>query len=249
MKKMIVANWKMNPDTVSLAKKKFASIKRNSPKYKKVETVVAPPFVFLDALKQSKTLKVAAQDVFIQRNGSFTGEISASQLVGVGVSHCIVGHSERRTLGETDIDVNMKIRELLRVGITPIVCIGEKERDSNADYLLFIKNQIKDALVSVKQKDLSKIIFAYEPIWAVGATDSIGSRGLHEMTIYIKKVLTDLYSKRVAFKVKLLYGGSVDYTNAKELVSEGEVDGLLIGRASLDPKSFIEIIKEVNSIK
>ncbi|MCI5108294.1 MAG: triose-phosphate isomerase [Candidatus Pacebacteria bacterium] len=247
MKKIVVANWKMNPDTVSVAKNNYNSIKRNTKKYRKVETVIAPPFVFLNSF--SGGLKMAAQDVFWQKSGSFTGEVSVNQLAHLKVSYCIVGHSERRELGESDIDVNMKVRALISVGITPIICVGEKDRDSNGEYLSIIKNQIKDALVSIKQKDLSKIIIAYEPIWAIGKKDSIGTRSLHEMSIYIKKVLSDLYSKRTAFKVSVLYGGSVDESNARELVKEGEVQGLLIGRASLEPKKFTEIIKEVNSIK
>lgn len=251
-KKIIVANWKMNPESIAEAKKLFITVKRSAKKYRKSSIVICPPSLYIQTLLSFPRggVSVGAQNVFWEPNGSFTGEISAVQLAKEKVDYCIVGHSERRELGETNEQVNKKVSALLKVGITPIVCIGEKERDHDAFYLAHIKDQIKEALSGVKQKDISNILIAYEPIWAIGskAKGAIQPEELHQMTIYIRKVLSDLYSQRIAFNVPILYGGSVDQSNAEDIMKRGEAQGLLIGRASLDARVFTDIITIVNSV-
>ena len=249
-KKLVVANWKMNPESLNEAKKIFVGIKRYAKKIRKVRVVVCPPFLYVGSLASSRaSVELGAQDVFWEREGSFTGEVSPVQLAKEKVSYCIVGHSERRELGETDKEVNKKIKALFKVGIIPVLCIGEKDRDHDGFYLAFVKDEIKEALKQVKQKDLSKIVIAYEPIWAIGKKSKgvIAGDDLHEMTIYIRKVLSDLYSHKTAFNVPILYGGSVDEFNAENIIKEGGVQGFLVGRASLNTKSFMEIVNIVNN--
>ena len=249
-KRLVVANWKMNPLTATDAKKIFTSVKRHTRKFRKVDVVVCPPFLYIANLLSSKRggVYIGAQDVFWETEGSFTGEISPVQLGKERIDYCIVGHSERRALGETDEEVNKKVKALLKVGLIPIVCIGESERDADGKYLSFIKEQIKKALKDVKQKDLQNIVIAYEPIWAIGkeAKDVIDGESLHEMSIFIRKVISDLYTYRTAFKSPVLYGGSVDEYNANDLIVKGNVQGFLVGRASLEPKGFLNIIDAVN---
>ena len=195
-----------------------------------------------------KPISYGAQNVFCEKDGSHTGETSLSMLKDAGVSHIILGHSERRAKGETSEDVQKKISLVLKEKLIPILCIGEAERDMEGEYLSVIKNEIKDALKDVSQANVKKIVIAYEPVWAIGKTgeEAITGRDLHEMTLYIRKVLSDLYNQRTAFSVPVLYGGSVTGNNAKDIFSEGEVQGFLVGRASLDAKEFGKIISIVN---
>ncbi len=149
----------------------------------------------------------------------------------------IIGHSERRKMGETDEDVNKKVLLALKAKLTPIVCIGETTRDEEGKYLGFIKEQIEKALAGVQKNSLNKIIIAYEPVWAIGASTAMEAPDIHEMTIYIKKTLIDLY-KMKSVSVAILYGGAVDPANAQGILTDGEADGLLVGRQSLDSEAF-----------
>lgn len=250
-KKLVVANWKMNPESTAETKKIFTAVKRYAKKYRKVDLVTCPPFLYLQTLLSFTRggVAVGAQDCFWEPTGSYTGEVSALQLAKEKIDYCIVGHSERRELGETDEEVNKKVHALLKVRVKPIICIGEKERDRDGFYLAHIKDQIKQALKEVKQKDLINIVIAYEPIWAIGAKakGAITGEDLYQMTIYIRKVLSDLYTHRTAFNAPILYGGSVDEFNAADIISEGEVQGFLVGRASLNPKGFEKIVQAVNA--
>jgi len=250
VKKLVIGNWKMNPETLDEAKKIFSSLKRQAGKFRKIQTVICPPFLYLTTLLAQKKngLTIGAQDSFWVPSGAYTGEVSALQLAKEKVGYCIVGHSERRELGESDELVNKKLKALIRAGIIPVLCIGEKERDHDGFYLARIKDQIRIALQGVKVGGLSHLVIAYEPIWAIGkgAKEAITGEKLHQMSIYIRKVLSDLYNKRAAFKTPILYGGSVDEFNAGEIIKEGQVQGFLVGRASLDIKSFTKIMEIVN---
>jgi len=241
----------MNPESTAETKKIFTTLKRSVKKYRKVDVVVCPPFLYLQTLLSFTRggVAIGAQDCFWEDAGSYTGEVSALQLAKERIDYCIVGHSERRELGETDGEVNKKVLALLKVKMTPIICIGEKERDKDGFYLAHLKDQLKLALKGVKQKDLVNIVIAYEPIWAIGAKAKkvITGEDLHQMTIFIRKVLSDLYTHRTAFNAPILYGGSVNEDNAEQIISEGEVQGFLVGRASLDPKSFTQIIEIVHT--
>jgi triosephosphate isomerase len=169
-------------------------------------------------------------------------------LKDLGVKYVIVGHSETRTRGETDENVSKKIQALLDNGIKPILCIGEKERNEDGSHLDFIKDQIKSSLNKVNKKNINDLIVAYEPIWAIGAKEAMDAPSIYEMSLFIKKVLSDIYGQESAIATPILYGGSVNFRNASEIFVTGKVDGLLVGRESVNPPGFTELLKVVDAI-
>lgn len=253
---LIVANWKMNPVSSKLAKQNFSSIKKVANKMRNVETVVCPPFVYLESLKSTgHRCVIGSQDLFFQPEGSYTGEISFLQLKNMGIKYSIIGHSERRNPthgeGETDELINLKIRASLKGMITPIVCVGEKTRDEKGDYLSFLKTQIEKAFADLPKNSIKDVVVAYEPIWAIGkdAKRDATPKEVFEISIFIKKVISDIYNTKSVPPTKILYGGSVNEKNIVDFYKESGIDGFLIGRASLDPKKFAEILKRVEEIK
>lgn len=250
VKKLIVGNWKMNPVEEYKARDIVKQVKKASDKLKRSEVVVCPPYLYLPlfAKAKGKNFKMGSQNAHHELSGSFTGEVSFSQLYQFGVRFVIIGHSERRKMGETDEMVNNKVKSVVNSGMSAIICVGESARDTNGDYLDLIKNQIRNALNDVPKKLLGNIVIAYEPIWAIGAKEAMSPRDLHEMTIYIKKVLNDTFGF-VSEDVRIVYGGSVDKVNADALIQEGNVSGFLVGRQSLVPKDFVEIMKLVDEVK
>jgi triosephosphate isomerase len=251
--KIIVGNWKMNPATLTEAKNLFSGIQRALSKIKNVQAVLCPPFPYIPAaselLKASKaktSFVLGAQNIFFEPKGAFTGEVSAELLSQFGVKYVIIGHSERRKRGETDEEVNKKVLAALRVGLKPIICIGEHIRDEEGQYLSVIKAQIEKAVAGVSKKGIDSTIIAYEPIWAIGATAAMNPHDVHEMSIYIKKCLVEIYKVRTIV-TPVLYGGSVDPQNAFGIIHEGGVQGLLIGRQSLELESLTEILKTAQS--
>jgi len=245
--KFAVANWKMNPESLRSARDIFSKTRRYAEKYKrKVRTIICPPTFFLGDFSKFRKSSVAlgAQDAFFETSGAYTGETSPTLLRREGISYVIIGHSERRALGEVNEIINKKVLTAFSVGLSVILCVGESKRDRDGEYLSFIKEEIKSALSGVKQKDLKNLIVAYEPIWAIGKneTEAMRSEDVHEMVIFIRKILSDLYKKINVFSIPVLYGGSVGAMNAKDLVEFGQVDGFLVGHMSLDPKNFSEII-------
>jgi triosephosphate isomerase len=253
-KKLVVGNWKMNIMNVADAKKLVSGVKRKTAKIRKTEVVFCPPFVYLADLKNlvgkniKQNHKLGVQNISQEEKGALTGEVSAAQVRQYGVTYAIVGHSERRKMGETDEMVNKKVQLALQYKMTPILCIGEALHDENGDYLQFIKNQLKLALRGITNSQISDIVIAYEPIWAIGAKDAMQSRDIHAMTLYIKKCLQDMFQS-YASPVKILYGGAVNVSNTAEIVSDGFVDGLLVGRDSLEIENFAQIIQAVESVK
>ncbi len=239
----------MYPESLEDAKKIFSDVKKVSPKIKRTNIVLCPPFVYLSSFadKTKSPLFLGAQNTNSESSGSQTGEVSVSQLAHLGLDYVIVGHSERRKMGETDEVVNKKAKAVLNYGMNAIVCIGETTRDSNGDYLNFRKHQILLSLRDIPKKFADKIVVAYEPVWAIGAKEAQTPRDLHEMSIYIRKILNDLFGD-FAGSIPIIYGGAVDRVNADSLVREGNVSGLLIGRQSLNSKDFVEIIKLVDNI-
>ena len=248
-KKIVVANWKMHPKDFASAKKLFLSVKEVAKKLSHVQTIIAPPFVFLPdlaVLYSGHRILFAGQDVFWGKEGSFTGEISAPMLKDSGATHCIIGHSERRALGESNEDVSKKIHSAVENNLTAIFCIGESERNHHDGiYLEFLTQQIESGLSKISKRHLSRLIVAYEPIWAIGkdAKDAMKPQELHETTLLIKKVIAKMHGKSSALKVPILYGGSVEKENAQTLLSEGKVQGFLVGHASLDGEEFSEILR------
>jgi triosephosphate isomerase len=249
---LMVANWKMNPETVAKAKKIFLGTKKVVKTLKNIQVAVCPPFVYLSDLEKMNDSKIilGAQDVFWERAGSFTGEISPAMLKRGGESFVIVGHSERRELGETDEMISKKIISAGQVGLRPILCVGERERDVHGEYLHFLRSQIINSLGKFPKKFLGKLVLAYEPIWAIGKSEveAMSPADIHEASLFLKKVLAEIYGQKGAISVPILYGGSVSHNNAKDIILGGQVQGLLVGRESLDPKKFGELLKAVDLI-
>jgi triosephosphate isomerase len=188
-----------------------------------------------------------AQDVSYKDGEESTGETSVEMLKSAKVKYAIIGHSERRALGETGEIISQKVLQVLSAGITPIICVGEEERDLDGDYLSFIEKEIHEALQDVPKNKLSKIVIAYEPVWSIGkGHEALRGYELHQMTIFIKKILAKIYDKKAAMSTPIIYGGSVDEENASDIIQEGEVSGLLIGRASLNPHVFANIVKSLD---
>jgi len=246
-KKIVIGNWKMNPLNSKIAQKWLETIAKTLPRTKNTEIVVCAPFLYLEKLsKVTKKVSLGAQDAYLNDVGPFTGEISTEMLYEAGARHVILGHSERRALGESDKLINKKLKSALASSLTPILCVGEKERDSGHEYLNVVKNQLAECLDGIQKAVFQKIIFAYEPVWAISSTadrrdaTSLDSR---EMAMFIRKVLSDLSTPEIASKVRVIYGGSVNEKDAGDFLQDGGVDGVLAGKASLDPKKFVEIVK------
>ena len=200
--------------------------------------------------RRNARVSLGAQDVFWANTGRATGEVSPEMLKDVGVSYCVIGHSEQRALGETDEAVSKKLRAVLAEGLVPILCVGEKERDADGTYFDVLKNQLKLSLAGLRRTDFREFVIAYEPLWAIGksAREAMTPRDIRETTIFIRKVLADMYDAATAQQPVLLYGGSAEESNTAAILSEGGVAGLLVGHASLDATGFIGMLKSANSI-
>jgi triosephosphate isomerase (TIM) len=244
---LIVGNWKAYVDTRDKAKKLFATAKRLSIS-KRVKLIVAPPAPYIGMLAPGTRSKVgfAAQDISASTDGAATGETTGSILKNLGVSHVIIGHSERREQGESDALIVEKVKRALANGLTPILCVGERDRDPDSHYLFYLKDQIVSVLSKLSPKERLGIIIAYEPVWAIGksAADAISGTELAEMVLYIKKVLQDLVPGKG--NTKILYGGSVDPSNAREIAGGSRVDGFLVGRASTDSQTLSALVKALS---
>lgn len=248
MKSLIVANWKMNPATWREAKKLFDVTKLLAAKAKKVSIIVAPPAIFLRSFAESNKggkIALALQHGHAEATGSFTGDISYAHAKDAKVTYVIIGHAERRALGETNEDTRKKVEAALVLGMTPILCIGEKERAHDGSYFGVIRDQLRVGLADVSENKLAKVIIAYEPVWAIGATKAMAPRDMHEMAIFIRKSLVETRGSN-GYAVKILYGGSIDSDNARTMLSEGDVDGLLVGRASADKEKFTALIHSLS---
>ncbi len=244
----VVGNWKEYPESVKDAQKIAAALSKNRPS-KNVTAVVCPPHPFLESvggkIKKGK-YNLGAQDLSPMVLGAYTGEVSPKALTSLGVKYAIIGHSERRALGEEEPLILQKIRSALSCGITPILCVGERSRD-NAEVSHSIVAHELLVLSEISKKDVEKIIIAYEPIWAIGtkASAPATAEDAREMRIYIQKVLADTVGEKTMKHIPILYGGSVTPKNAKEYIAVSGMHGLLVGRASLDPKSFISILESI----
>lgn len=246
---LIVGNWKLNPVTLADASSMALASAR---KYRKTEepyVAIAPPFPYLNIVGkkiEKSTIALAAQDVHYQAFGASTGEVSVLQLKDLGVEYVIIGHSERRALGGTDEMVRDKTEIVLKHKLTPVVCVGEKERDENGEFYSFVESQLRSLAKVLKPAQMKKVIIAYEPIWAIGTGKTATVEDVKEMQLFIVSILTKLYDRPTASKVRLLYGGSVKPHNASKLHSEGDMNGFLVGGASLKADDFMAIIKAVS---
>lgn len=243
----------MQPVTGADAKRLAEQVKKKLGKTK-VLVVVAPPFVHIPVVQSvlRKSLPLSAQDISGSEVGPHTGEISARMLYAYGVRYSIVGHSERRAQGETDVEVNKKIKVLLGASMVPVVCVGERERDHHGKYYSLVEAQLHTALRGVSRNQIAHVVIAYEPVWAISSGDGKGKTATpehaHEMKLFIQKVLVSLYGRTIGMRVPVLYGGSVHDGNARELATLGEVDGFLVGGASLKPDVFTAIVKAIEKV-
>lgn len=265
-RKIVIGNWKMNPQSLDEAKHIIAKTKKAAGKLERTTVVVCPPFPFIPyAVPRSHLSRravpevaVGAQNVSFEESGAFTGEVSAGQLSNLGVSYVIVGHSERRyprpaagstpTVGESDLEVSRKAVAVVQAGMTAVLCCGEKTRDGQGEYLDVLRSELKVSLQAYPKKSLSKLIVAYEPIWAVGGKAAMTPDVVQETTLFIKKVLSDIYGQHEALTVPILYGGAVNFRNAGDIITLGQVDGLLVGRESVNVPGFVELLQVVDTL-
>jgi triosephosphate isomerase len=248
---IVIGNWKMNPATLADAKKLILAIRKGLGRRRgEVDIVVAPPYPYISEMQRltpSQRTLLAAQDFFSYPDGAHTGEVSLSMLKSVGATSVIIGHSERRAKGETEADVHQDIQALTKAKMTTILCVGEKQRDSQGLYFGAVEGQLRSALKDVTEKQLSHMVIAYEPVWAIGTGKTATPEDAHEMKLFIQKVLTDLFDRKTVEKVRIVYGGSVNASNAAELLSRGGVDGFLVGGASLKAAEFVAIINHAEA--
>lgn len=247
-KKLVIGNWKLHPDSFEEAERIIKTLSKV--KVPSVSFVVCPPAVYLSRLsKGKKGFLFGVQDVFYESAGAYTGEYSATMAKSVGAQFAIVGHSERRALGETNTTVSKKALAAIKGRLTAVVCVGEKERDTHGHYLSYLKAQLDESLEGISKHYADKLVIAYEPLWAIGekAIHAVSPRDLHEMVLFVRKVLHDSFGKR-ALSIPILYGGSVDSENAVPLLKEGMANGLLIGRESVKADHFAKIIRSVGSV-
>lgn len=244
-KKIIAGNWKMNY-CVNKAEE-FVSQIKDTINTDEVDVVICPNFVALDRISDliyGTNIKLGAQNVYFEDKGAYTGETSVNMLAAVGVSYCIVGHSERRQyFNETDEIVNKKAKKLLEKDIAPIVCVGEtlEERESDKMYEV-VEKQVRNSLDGI-DKDLvmNKVVIAYEPIWAIGTGKTATAEQANEMCKYIREVIAKMYDEETSQKVRIQYGGSVKPSNASEILNMSDIDGALVGGASLT-NDFVAIV-------
>lgn len=253
-----IANWKMNPVRIEEAEALLTAALKGMGRLdlgKDKTVVICPPFVFLERMKKNllqktRAIFLGAQDCFWEEKGAFTGEVSPLMLKGMGCDYVIIGHSERKQYkGETEETINRKLKAALKTRLIPVLCVGEKSRDNFDDegkiqsgLGLVLREQLQGALRDISKTALGKIIFAYEPVWAVGTGIAAAPDDALSASMFIRKIIADLYGDReLARRLPVLYGGSVDAANAAGFLRAG-LDGFLIGGASLEPREFAKIV-------
>jgi len=242
----IAGNWKMNLDragAVDLA----AGIAKASEGVGEVDLAVCPPFVYLDAVAGAvagSPVALGAQNMYHEPKGAYTGEVSAAMLCDLGCRYVILGHSERRhVLGETDAEINQKVHAALTAGLVPIVCVGERlEQREAGQTLAVIRRQFDGSLAGLSAEQLQGIVIAYEPVWAIGTGKTATPEQAEGVHLDLRRIMTDRYNEGTAEAVRIQYGGSVKPDNAAELLSQPNIDGALVGGASLNVDSFMGIV-------
>jgi len=245
-KKLIIANLKMNPNSLKECLSLFEYYQKTAERLKNVDFVIAPPFVYLKDLIERGAV-TAAQDCFYGENGAYTGEISPLALKNLGVKYVILGHSERRRLGETDEIINKKLQAALRNGLIPILCIGEtREEKESGKKEEVIKRQISKALNNFKLLTLNfKLVISYEPVWAIGTGLAENPDSASETMNFISSEIKKIISKA---EIAIIYGGSVDAANIEAFLKKAIIQGALVGGASLKKEEFAKIMEIANSI-
>ncbi|ADC49118.1 MULTISPECIES: triose-phosphate isomerase [Alkalihalophilus] len=248
MRKPIIAgNWKMNK-TLGEAKQFVQEVKSNVPANSEVDAVVCSPALFLESLVSETNgtdLKVGAQNVHFEENGAFTGEISPVALEDMNVAYVIIGHSERREMfAETDETVNKKVHAAFKHNLVPIMCCGETDAEREAGKTNdVVREQVEKGLSGLTEDQVKETVIAYEPIWAIGTGKSSSAADANEVCAYIRKVVASNFSEDAANAVRIQYGGSVKPANIAEYMAQADIDGALVGGASLEPKSFLELLE------
>lgn len=248
MRKQIIAgNWKMNK-TLAEVKDFMNEVVENYPTESNIEAIICAPFVYLTELvklAEGTPIKIAAQTMNDQSSGAFTGEVSPVMLNDIGVTHVVIGHSERREYyNETDETVNLKAHAAFNNDLTPIICVGESLEQREADETLtHIESQVKQALAGLTDKQIEKTVIAYEPIWAIGTGKTATHEQANEVCGHIRSVIGDITNESVKETVTIQYGGSVKPNNIDELLQTEHIDGALVGGASLEAESFKDLIK------
>jgi triosephosphate isomerase len=252
-KKLIAGNWKMNKtsaDATALVQEIVNEVGRNSD----VDVVVCPPYTSLESVGkvlEGSSIKLGAQNMHNEANGAYTGEISAAMLRSIFAGYVILGHSERRTyFGEKDAFVNQKVLAALKNQLKPILCVGETlaEREAGST-LKVVQTQTEAALEGVSKELATNVVIAYEPVWAIGTGKVATTEQAQEVHAFIRSLLVKLFGDAVAQKVRILYGGSMKPANAPELLAQKDIDGGLIGGASLEARSFVDLIKAASAVK
>jgi len=248
MRKPIIAgNWKMHK-VLSEATSFVEEVKGQVPSADKVDSVVCAPALFLERLVNSATgsnVKIGAQNMHFEESGAFTGEISPVALSDLGVNYVIIGHSERREMfAETDETVNQKTIAAFKHGLTPIVCCGEtlEQREAGQTNQL-VEGQIQKALAGLTDEQVKQTVIAYEPIWAIGTGKSSSAEDANEVCAHIRSVVANQFGSDVAEAIRIQYGGSVKPANIAEYMSQPDIDGALVGGASLEPQSFLQLLE------
>lgn len=245
---LIIGNWKMNPATVSAVTELTRTVGKLVKKYPAVSVAVAPPFPFVATCnKVAPGVSLVAQNMHDQALGAFTGEVSPLMLSGLGVSGVIIGHSERRGMGENNEMIAKKVLSAIKYKLTPIVCVGETTRDPNGNFFTHIESQIVSALEGVPKAKFKEVVIAYEPIWAIGTGLNATAEDVVEMQLFIAKVLAKHFTRAVVPQVRIIYGGSVNEKNIASLWATGHVNGFLVGGASLHSDAFKTIVETVAS--
>ncbi len=248
-KTVIAANWKMNK-TPTETKTFGMELRRLLPKGRWCDIVLCMPAICIPsgvkALRETR-VSIGAENLHEETYGAYTGEISAPMLVDAGVKHVIIGHSERRAMGETDSQINKKVLAALEAGLTPILCVGESlEQRKKGVTFEHISMQLKQAVIDVPTEQIRRIIIAYEPIWAIGTGLTATPEEAQEVCCHIRTVVRKISSAKTARATSILYGGSMNADNAASLLAQPDIDGGLIGGASLDPEKFIRIVHAAN---
>lgn len=242
---IIAGNWKMN-NTVDEAVNLIRDIKKGE-KNSDVEVVVCVPFTALWQVKkeiEGTSIKLGAQNMHWEDRGAFTGEISPLMLKEIGIDYVIIGHSERRQyFNETDETVNKKVKAALKYDIKPIICVGEtlEEREKGMEKDV-VKRQVEAALEDIDKKNIEDIVIAYEPIWAIGTGKTASNKDANDMISFIRQTVSDKYGENISQSMRIQYGGSVKPNNIKELMTESDIDGALVGGASLKADDFLKLI-------
>jgi triosephosphate isomerase len=244
---IIAGNWKMNK-TVKEALELVKGLKKELEGVKDVDIVACPPFTVLSEVEkiiQGTNIHLGAQNLYWEDSGAYTGEISAPFLKDTGCKYVIIGHSERRAyFNETNEGVNKKLKAALKHNLIPIVCVGESlEQREKGETFDVVKGHVRGALKDITEEEIKRIIIAYEPVWAIGTGKTATPEQAQEVHNFIRKLLKELYSQEIAGLVRIQYGGSVKPDNVAELMAKDDIDGALVGGASLKIDSFVRIVK------